>query len=89
MALATIYTTRSCPYCMRAKQLLLAEGITFKEISIDNDPVQRQEMMQKSGRHTVPQIWLGQTHIGGCDDLYALANTGRLPHLQQQAPNNK
>ncbi len=73
-----LYTTRYCPYCIRAKQLLSSKGVSFQDIPVDNDPEKREEMMQKSGRHTVPQIWIGGTHVGGCDELYDLERQGKL-----------
>ena len=76
-----IYTKATCPYCIRAKRLLSEKGAAFKEISIDGAPSLRQEMIDKSGRHTVPQIWIGSTHVGGCDDLFALEQAGRLDAL--------
>jgi glutaredoxin 3 len=79
-----MYTTAVCPYCIRAKQLLKAKGVEqIEEIRIDLDPVQRDHMMQTTGRRTVPQIYVGDTHVGGCDDLMALdAKGGLLPLLQ-------
>jgi glutaredoxin 3 len=76
-----IYTTRFCPFCVRAKQLFDGKKISYKEVAVDNDPSLRQEMMAKSGRHTVPQIWINDKHIGGCDELYALQRSGRLDAL--------
>ncbi len=77
-----IYTTAVCPYCIRAKQLLAARGVTrIEEIRIDEDPEQRQIMMERTGRRTVPQIYIGDTHVGGCDDLYALDAAGGLMPL--------
>ena len=74
-----MYTTAVCPYCVRAKQLLKARGVTeIEEIRVDLDPDRRDEMMQKTQRRTVPQIYIGDTHVGGCDDLYALDAAGRL-----------
>ena len=79
-----MYTTAVCPYCLRAKQLLKAKGVEqIEEIRIDLDPAQRDHMMQITGRRTVPQIYVGATHVGGCDDLMALdAQGGLLPLLQ-------
>ena len=76
-----VYTTRFCPFCVRAKQLLDEKNVSYKEIAVDNDPSLRQEMMQKSGQRTVPQIWLNGKHIGGCDELYALQRSGQLDAL--------
>jgi len=78
---AVIYTTRFCPFCVRAKQLFDEKNISYKEIAVDNDPSLRQEMMKKSKRHTVPQIWIKDKHIGGCDELYALQRSGQLNAL--------
>ena len=79
-----MYTTAVCPYCVRAKQLLKARGVeTIEEIRIDTAPEQREHMMQITGRRTVPQIFIGDTHVGGCDDLMALdARGGLMPLLQ-------
>ena len=77
-----MYTTAVCPYCIRAKQLLKARGVSeIEEIRIDLDPAQRDEMMQKTKRRTVPQIYIGETHVGGCDDLMALDAAGKLKPL--------
>jgi glutaredoxin 3 len=78
-----MYTSAVCPYCTRAKQLLGARGVAaIEEVRIDIDPVRRDEMMQRTGRRTVPQIYIGDTHVGGCDDLIALdAAGGLLPLL--------
>jgi glutaredoxin 3 len=82
-----MYTTAVCPYCMRAKQLLKARGVAqIEEIRIDTDPAQRDQMMATTGRRTVPQIFIGETHVGGCDDLMALdAQGGLLPLLGHTA----
>lgn len=74
----TIYTTAWCPYCHRAKALLNAKSVPFSEIDVTADSRLRDEMEAKAGRHTVPQIWIGETHVGGCDDLHALERAGRL-----------
>jgi glutaredoxin 3 len=75
----TMYTTQVCPYCQRAKALLRQRGVQqIEEIRIDLDPVQREQMMARTGRRTVPQIYIGSTHVGGCDDLYALDQRGGL-----------
>lgn len=77
-----MYTTAVCPFCIRAKQLLAARGVTeIEEIRIDLDPAQRDKMMQETQRRTVPQIYIGDTHVGGCDDLYALDAAGGLKPL--------
>jgi glutaredoxin 3 len=81
-----MYTTAVCPYCVRAKQLLKSKGVEqIEEIRIDTDPVQRDHMMQITGRRTVPQIYVGETHVGGCDDLMALDAKGGLVPLLQAA----
>jgi glutaredoxin 3 len=74
----TIYTSEYCPYCTAAKRLLKSKGAAFREIDVDGRPELRAEMTRKAGRHTVPQIWIGDTHVGGCDDLYALEDDGKL-----------
>ena len=76
-----LYTTRFCPYCVRAKMLLDKKGWSYCEIAVDGDYEKRAEMMQKSGRHTVPQIWIGDLHVGGCDDLFRLELAGELDRL--------
>lgn len=73
-----IYSSDYCPFCMRAKSLLKSKGAVFNEHNVDGKPKVKQEMVQKSGRHTVPQIWIGTTHVGGCDDLFALERAGKL-----------
>ncbi len=78
MVEVTIYTTKFCGYCMRAKALLQSKGVAFKEIALDGDREGRVALMKKSGQHTVPQIWIGDEHIGGCDELMALDRTGNL-----------
>jgi len=78
MAEITIYTTSYCPYCVRAKDLLKRKGKTFNEVNAEDDAV-REDMIQKAGgRRTVPQIFINGTHVGGCDDLYALDKDGKL-----------
>lgn len=77
-----MYTTAVCPYCIRAKQLLAARGVSnVEEVRVDLDPDRRDEMMQKTKRRTVPQIFIGDTYVGGCDDLYALDSAGKLQPL--------
>ena len=76
-----MYATAACPFCQSAERLLLAKGAQIEKIRVDLEPERRAEMTQKSGRHTVPQIWIGERHIGGCDDLYALDREGRLDAL--------
>ena len=81
-----MYTTAVCPYCIRAKQLLKARGVSeIEEVRIDLDPQRRDEMMQKTQRRTVPQIFIGETHVGGCDDLIAIDKAGRLMPLLESA----
>jgi len=77
-----MYATATCPYCLRAKQLLAHKGVTaIEEIRVDLEPAQRRAMMALTGRHTVPQIFIGDTHVGGCDDLMALEARGGLDAL--------
>ena len=77
-----MYTTAVCPYCIRAKQLLAARGVSaVEEVRVDLDPDRRDEMMQKTKRRSVPQIFIGDTYVGGCDDLYALDSAGKLQPL--------
>ncbi|AKP74724.1 Glutaredoxin-3 [Piscirickettsia salmonis] len=78
-----MYTTAVCPYCVQAKRLLTEKGVLVDEIRIDLDPNKREEMMTKSNRRSVPQIFIGKTHVGGCDDLYALERDGKLDALLQ------
>jgi glutaredoxin 3 len=82
----TLYTTRFCPYCIRARNLLDHKGVVYQDIAVDNDPRLRREMMARSGRTTVPQIWVGEQHIGGCDELLLLERQGLLDELLEQAP---
>jgi len=77
----TIFTTRSCPYCIAAKRLLDRKGVRYDEIAVDGNYALRAEMERRSGRYTVPQIWIGEHHVGGCDDLHALERAGRLDAL--------
>ncbi|HWA62427.1 MAG TPA: glutaredoxin 3 [Caulobacteraceae bacterium] len=83
MAHVTIYTRPFCGYCSRALELLNAKGADYTEIEAGFDPSKRQEMMQRSGRSTFPQIFVGETHIGGCDDMVALDRAGKLDALLQ------
>jgi len=84
MSPVKMYTTAVCPYCIRAKQLLQSKGVTqIEEIRIDTDPEQRAHMMEITGRRTVPQIFIGDTYVGGCDDLVALDAKGGLQPLLQ------
>lgn len=82
-----MYTSAVCPYCIRAKALLQKRGVAdIEEIRIDLDPGQRQHMMSSTGRRTVPQIFIGDIHVGGCDELYALDARGGLAPLLRDAP---
>ena len=79
MSPVKMYTTQVCPYCQRAKALLKQRGVAqIEEVRIDLDPAQRDAMMSLTGRRTVPQIFIGDTHVGGCDDLIALDQKGGL-----------
>lgn len=74
-----MYTTAVCPFCARAEQLLRARGVAhIEKIRVDEEPARRDEMIEKTGRRTVPQIFIGNTHVGGCDDLIALDQAGKL-----------
>jgi glutaredoxin 3 len=81
MAQVIMYSTGYCPYCTKAKELLHKKNVAFTEIRVDLQPELRDEMIAKSGRHTVPQIFINGQAIGGCDDLYALENLGKLNQL--------
>jgi len=86
MQAVKMYTTQVCPFCQRAKMLLKQRGVAvIEEIRIDTDPVQRDHMMAITGRRTVPQIFIGDTHVGGCDDLMALDQGGGLMPLLNAA----
>jgi glutaredoxin 3 len=76
-----MYCTATCPYCIRAEQLLLERGASLEKIRVDLDPSQRDVMVQRSGRRTVPQIFIGDRHVGGCDDLVDLDRSGGLAPL--------
>jgi len=76
-----IYTTRFCPFCVRAKYLLDNKNVPYTEISVDGNRQLRAEMTAKAGRHTVPQIWVGDRHVGGCDELMAIERSGELDQL--------
>jgi glutaredoxin 3 len=78
-----VYLAGWCPYCERARSLLSKKGIQFREIDVDDDPQLREEMIARSGRRTVPQIFIGEKHVGGCDDLLALDGRGELDRLIQ------
>lgn len=82
MAKVSMYSTGVCPYCQMAERLLRSKGVTeIEKIRVDLDPARRQEMMEKTGRRTVPQIYIGSTHVGGYDDLAALDQAGGLDPL--------
>ena len=81
MAKVRMYLTASCPFCQSADRLLREKGAEVEKIRVDLEPARRAEMMQKSGRRTVPQIWINDLHVGGCDDLYALERAGKLDPL--------
>ena len=81
-----VYTRRSCSYCMAAKQLLRSKGCDYEEINLDNDPALLQEIMDKSGQRTVPQIWIGSLHVGGFTDMLALDRAGELDALLANPP---
>lgn len=82
MSKVLMYSTAVCPYCVRAEQLLTRKGVTeIEKVRIDLDPERREEMMQRTGRRTVPQIYIGETHVGGCDELYELERQGKLDSL--------
>jgi glutaredoxin 3 len=86
MQAVKMYTTAVCPYCVRAKQLLKSRGVEqIEEVRIDTDPQARDRMMEITGRRTVPQIFIGNTHVGGCDDLIALDGKGGLVPLLHAA----
>ena len=86
MAHVKMYTTLVCPFCVRAKMLLKQRGVEqIEEIRVDLNPGERQQMMDITGRRTVPQIFIGETHVGGCDDLIALDQRGGLAPLLQAA----
>ncbi len=81
----TIYVTDWCPYCQRAKNLLTQKKVVFDEKNVDDQPGLREEMIARSNRRTVPQIFIGDRHVGGCDDLFALEQSGELDRLIQGA----
>ncbi len=84
MSNVVIYTTPYCGYCRRAKQLLEKKKVKYTEIDVEDNPAQREEMVQKSGRMTVPQIFINGKHIGGSDDLYELERQGKLDRLLRE-----
>ena len=82
-----MYCTASCPFCQSAERLLAGKGAQIEKVRVDLEPARRAEMAQKSGgRRTVPQIWIGERHVGGCDELYALERKGGLDPLLKAAP---
>ena len=81
MSDVVIYTTRWCPFCIRAKALLDQKRVQYDEIPVDGDPVARQHMAERSGASSVPQIWINEQHIGGCDQLVGLERSGGLDPL--------
>ena len=83
-SVVTMYSTRFCPYCIRARFLLDSKRVTYTDIGVDARPELRREMMAKSGRRTVPQIWIGDRHVGGYDDLARLERQGELDNLLKQ-----
>jgi glutaredoxin 3 len=80
-----MYCTAACPFCQSAERLLVEKGVQIEKVRVDLQPARRAEMQQKSGRRTVPQIWIGERHIGGCDDLYDLDRQGGLDPLLKAA----
>ncbi len=83
-----LYSSRWCGFCMRAKMLLDSKGVEYNEIDVDQDSALRAQMMQRSGRRTVPQIFIDEVHVGGCDDLYALERSGQLDELLAKNSND-
>ena len=81
MSKVIVYSSDYCPFCIRAKALLKDKGVAFEEIKVDGKPEVRAQMAQKAGRTSVPQIWIGTKHVGGCDDLVALDRSGKLDAL--------
>jgi len=80
-----MYCTAACPFCQAAERLLAQKGVAIDKVRVDLDPTRHAEMVQKSGRRTVPQIWIGERHVGGCDDLYDLERQGGLDPLLKAA----
>lgn len=79
----TVYSTRICPYCVMAKRLLTSKGVAYEDIMVDGNDDLRAELIRRTGRRTVPQIFIGETHVGGYDDLSALERAGRLDPMLQ------
>jgi glutaredoxin 3 len=87
MSKVVMYLTATCPFCQAAERLLEQKGILdVEKVRVDLHPERRAEMTKKSGRRTVPQIWIGERHVGGCDDLYALERQGQLDPLLKASP---
>lgn len=84
-AVVTMYSTRFCPYCVRARSLLDGKRVDYTDIGVDEKPQLRREMIERSGRYTVPQIWIGEQHVGGFDDLARLEGQGNLDNLLRLA----
>ncbi len=84
-AVVTVYVSDWCPYCQRAKGLLAQKNVVFREINVEDEPKLREEMIARSNRRTVPQIFIGDRHVGGCDDLFELDRSGELDRLIQGA----
>jgi glutaredoxin 3 len=84
-AVVTVYVSDWCPYCQRAKGLLAQKNVVFREINVEDEPKLREEMIARSNRRTVPQIFIGDKHVGGCDDLLELDRSGELDRLIQGA----
>ncbi len=80
-----MYTTRFCPYCLQAKALLTSKGISFHDIAVDGNSELRAEMTKKANSHTVPQIWIGDVHVGGCQELFELERNGQLDALIEES----
>jgi len=76
-----IYSSNWCPFCVQAKRLLDTKGVNYQELIVDGNPALRTQMMQESGRTSVPQIWINEVHIGGCDELYGLERSAQLDSL--------
>jgi glutaredoxin 3 len=85
-AQVVMYSTRFCPYCMRARALLEGKGVSYTDIGVDGRPELRAQMVELSGRYTVPQIWIDQKHVGGYDDIALLDRQGQLDKLLSAAP---
>ena len=81
-----MYCTAACPFCQSAERLLLEKGVAIEKIRVDLEPARRAEMTRRSGQRTVPQIWIGARHVGGCDDLYGLERRGELDPLLKAVP---